>query len=476
MIKIICSLILLLTYGYSQDVNLKGKIVNENGIPLSVAVVTLANSGLTDTTNDDGTFHLLRSTPTGVIVKSTLNALEISDNTVLFSLSTAQKVSLTLSDLNGRELNNVHQGMLQEGMHAITLPLLDYSPGIYLVKLQMGAKSYISKVYSGLSQTKYRYPVSDSPSLLKTTAVEDTLVIFKNGYDTTKIAISSYVGGLTEIVLARSSVTAVKGMVLIFAKDASFQMGGGKTAQELPVHTVSFTRNFWMDETEVTQGEYSKIMKATFSEYFDPAWDYCIGPECALYRVNWADAILFCNAKSVQDGFDTVYSYASRSRIPGNGGVIAGLTADFTKNGYRLPTEAEWEYAARGGTTTMHYWGDSEDKSEMEQYAWYNLSSADADLPGPQPVGMKLPNNYGLYDMLGNVTEFCYDWFTYDYYAKSPEVDPIGPGPSLVPDYHHSMRGGNWSIQASHLRVHKRFSGTGVLNTVAHGFRTVRNE
>ncbi|MBF0433399.1 MAG: SUMF1/EgtB/PvdO family nonheme iron enzyme, partial [Fibrobacteria bacterium] len=331
--------LLCLVYGYSGNINLKGRVVDENDIAQNLAVVTLLKAGVSDTTNDNGEFHLQQLTTGNHLPVNSFGQPEIIGGTVSFSLPVAQQVSLVLLDMNGRVLKNIHQGVMQKGCHDFAIPLSDYASGIYLVKLQMGTKSYISKVYSGLSQTNYRYPVSDPPSLLKVSVVNDTIIITKNGYDDKIVEVSAYVGGLPEITLTRGSI---EGMVLIPAKDKSFQMGSEEgDATEMPVHTVTFTRNFWMDKTEVTQGEYSKLMKETYSKYFDPDWktEFGIGPDLPVYEVNWYDAVTYCNVLSKQDGFDTVYSYKELIRVPGNDGIIQGLVADFSKNGYRLPTE-----------------------------------------------------------------------------------------------------------------------------------------
>lgn len=199
--------------------------------------------------------------------------------------------------------------------------------------------------------------------------------------------------------------------------------------------------SFWMDRTEVTQKEYGDVMSATYSGFSAPSWysSYGVGDNNPAYNVNWYDAVLYCNARTKASGSsDTVYSYTSISGTPGNDCGLGGLSIDLSKQGYRLPTEAEWEYACRGGTTTDYYWGSN----SIDDYAWYSGNSGSST----HPVAQKLPNAYGLYDMSGNVWESCNDW--YGSYSSGSATNPTGPssGSSRV------RRGGGWDGFASDLR------------------------
>ena len=141
-----------------------------------------------------------------------------------------------------------------------------------------------------------------------------------------------------------------------------------------------------------------------------------------MENVSWLDAVKFCNKLSEREKRTPFY------RIDGTEVTIVG------GNGYRLPTEAEWEYACRAKSTTLYPFGD--DAGKLGEYAWYASNSESKT----HPVGQKLPNAWGLYDMLGNVWEWCADWYDEKYYASSPPADPPGaPGAS-----HRVIRGGSW--------------------------------
>lgn len=257
------------------------------------------------------------------------------------------------------------------------------------------------------------------------------------------------------------------GMVLIDASGHSFQMGSDSGyPDEQPVHTVNFTYDYWMSITEVTQGDFDSVMNAAFADsgYETPVWSSQrgLGARYPAYYVFWGDAALYCNAKSRRDGLDTVYSYTSIVGIPGNLCELENVTADFSKRGYRLPTEAEWEYACRAGSTTDFFWGKNfdpypetaADSAQIDSYAvWYGNSyqyGSEDSRYGTHQVATTKPNAFGLYDMAGNVAEWINDW--YDEYSGSAATDPTGPTSG---DWHF-QRGGNWGNQPYWLRSANR--------------------
>ncbi len=256
------------------------------------------------------------------------------------------------------------------------------------------------------------------------------------------------------------------GMVLIPAKDSSFIMGqevinGGAAS---PVHQVTFTYNFYMDTTEVTQGEYDSLMKDTiigYSGYSTPSWNnsYGVGPLYPVYYVNWYDAVLFCNLKSKIFGKDTIYSYSSISGIPGNDCILNDVVISMNKDGFRLPTEAEWEYSCRAGTNTEYFWG----VGNASEYAWYSNNSGNST----HEVAGKIPNEFNLYDMPGNVWEWCTDG--QDQYTSDPKIDPVGSLTATAP----CGRGASLSDQVEDLRSATRFSSSKSSTFPNFGFRTV---
>ena len=169
---------------------------------------------------------------------------------------------------------------------------------------------------------------------------------------------------------------------MIYVAEGSFQMGlshSSSDSDEKPLHTVTVS-SFFMDATEVTQAEYQLVMGKNPSNFSG-----C--DECPVERVSWNDATEYAN-----------------------------------RVGKRLPTEAEWEYAARGGNQSRGfiYSGSSDDLGSI---GWHKGNSGNKT----HPVGQKKPNELGLYDMTGNVEEWCADWYAEDYYSRSPGVNPSGP-------------------------------------------------
>ncbi len=212
---------------------------------------------------------------------------------------------------------------------------------------------------------------------------------------------------------------------------------------EMPRHPVRISRPFLLAIYEVTQGEFEQIMgtnPSTFCKSGKRA-DRLAGQDTnrlPVDSVSWDDAAEFCRRLSA---------------LP---------KEQAARRTYRLPTEAEWEYACRAGSTSRWCCGD--DEARLEQHAWFRQNSNAM----PHPVGEKKPNAFGLYDMLGNMREWCMDHFGFDYYRQSPAIDPLGP-----PSGNPVCRGGAFSHGATYLRPAFRHTEKPSHRSLDQGFRVV---
>ena len=191
----------------------------------------------------------------------------------------------------------------------------------------------------------------------------------------------------------------------------SFRMGDiqnfNEYSQEKPVHDVTLS-GFEMSIYEITQGQYESIIGS------NPSKNTGVGADYPVYYVSWYDAATFCNRLSEQAGYDKCYTES------GN------WECDFSKNGFRLPTEAEWEYACRAGTDTYFHTGnelssDGSTSADLDKAGWYWFNLGNSSFTS-HIVGAKEPNVFGLYDMHGNMWEWCNDWYGESYYSSSPRV------------------------------------------------------
>jgi formylglycine-generating enzyme required for sulfatase activity len=263
--------------------------------------------------------------------------------------------------------------------------------------------------------------------------------------------------------IAASELVVVSEMVHI--NGGTFQMGSDNeydygSNYEKPVHTVRIT-SFYMAKYPVTQKEWIAIMGDNPSEFK--------GDTLPVENVNWYEAVEYCNRLSQREGLTPVYTINKDQQDSNNKNESDKLkwTVTWNRNasGYRLPTEAEWEYAARGGNGSPGDYTYS-GSNNVDEVAWYGENSAGST----QEVGTKKPNGLGLYDMSGNIGEWCWDWFDYDYYKNSPRSDPLGASSGSL----RAWRGGSWRVPVYSSRSTSRFFGDMPLQRDYIGFRLVR--
>jgi formylglycine-generating enzyme required for sulfatase activity len=229
-------------------------------------------------------------------------------------------------------------------------------------------------------------------------------------------------------------------MKLTLIPAGEFLMGSpasGSDAEddEKPQHLVKITKPFYMAVHEVTQQQYEKVMGTRPWEGEEYVKE---GPDYPAVYVNHDDAVEFCRRLSKQEGVE-----------------------------YRLPTEAEWEYACRAGTTTAYSFGD--DEAKLGQYAWYEKNAWDIGEEYAHRIGQKLPNRWGLYDMHGNVWEWCHDWYG-SYGSEKVVSDPLGP----VQGEYRVLRGGSFGSPPSLVRSAYRSYNFPVTRHSYLGFRAAR--
>jgi formylglycine-generating enzyme required for sulfatase activity len=299
-----------------------------------------------------------------------------------------------------------------------------------------------------------------------------------------KATATSFIGdgsGLTNIpasaIVPADPPSSPAGMVLIPAGD--FAMGrqsGSGDGDELPVHTVTVSA-FYLDQFEVTNAlwdevkTYADAYLYTFSNSGSGVGDYH-----PVHTVNWYDCVKWCNARSEKEGLAPVYyTDAGFTAVYKNGEPTP--IANWSANGYRLPTEAEWEKASRGALVGNTYpWGNTIGGGDANY-----MGSGDPFDEGTTPVGYydggQVPagedraNGYGLYDMAGNVYEWCWDYYDLDYYGSSPATDPRG-GTSASGA--RVLRGGSWFNGSGFLRCANRNIDLPVNGSSSVGFRSAR--
>jgi formylglycine-generating enzyme required for sulfatase activity len=222
-------------------------------------------------------------------------------------------------------------------------------------------------------------------------------------------------------------IVTPSGVAMILLPAGEFLMGSDRgNTDESPVHKVKLSA-FLIDKFEVTQEMFAQAQLPNPSHWQD-------NPKRPVERVRWRDAKQYCNERSLLEKLKPCYNEKT-----------ADFDCDYWANGYRLPTEAEWEYACRAGTGGPY---DFTSADKIRQFAWFADNAADKT----HPVGEKKPNRWGIFDLYGNVSEWCEDVYSPAYYRTSAPVDPPGP-PNPGKDVMRVMRGGSWKASADMCRT-----------------------
>ena len=419
----------------------------------------------------DGEF-LCSQTPCSKYLKSgffdaTFKKQRYADAQIDFTASEGKRVSATLSPLFGTvSVRSNVSGLdvqvaaerwgtipfekeIDPGVYTLSVSDSCYEPAAYRLQMSSGASEEVNielserkaglKVYAFSGEEAVSGKVYVDGAYVGTTAKGLTLPLCSKSVEVKTesgswsgelslkerelVTIEAKMGGKGSVASGKSIEVRGHSMMLIPA--GSFQMGCTKGDSdcydwEKPTYSVEISRPFYMSQTEVTQGLWKEVMGS------NPSCD-----DCPVENVSWYDAIAFLNKLSALEGLEQCYTGSGSSTR------FKGLDCE----GYRLPTEAEWEYAARGGEEYI-YAGSS----DIGSVAWYSGNSG----MKTHPVCEKKENGYGLCDMSGNVWEWVWDW--YGDYPSSKQVDPKGPktGSRRV------SRGGSWSSVARYARVSNR--------------------
>lgn len=342
-----------------------------------------------------------------------------------------------------------------ESLPAIAKPVFDPAGGTFTIPQTVTITSQtlgVTIVYT-LDGSE---PVSNSAVYTGPIRVLSTTTLkaraFRDGWQDSQTTSATY------------NIAVPQGFVAV--PGGTFTMGrtrGTGDTNELPTHRVTLSP-FYIGRYEVTQGEWQEVM----GNFTPPL--YGAGDNYPVFDISIYEIYKYCNLRSMDEGLTPAYTILG-STNPANWGTVPSgnslawdaVICNWDANGYRLPTEAEWEYAARGAADNPDYLYSGAD--EIDEVAWYLENNYQH---GAKPVGGKAPNGIGAYDMSGNVYEWCWDWYG-AYYSYS-QINPTGPA---VGD-RRILRSGSWEFYDTESRVCNRYSYPAISYDTA-GFRLCRS-
>jgi formylglycine-generating enzyme required for sulfatase activity len=433
-------------------------------LPLKNALVSLKSTGDLVLTNENGTFSLTKSEVSTIKMNQTVPAVPftIQRNNLQLTISTPNTpVHLVVLNLNGQVIFKTTK-TLQPGSHNFDLTKALTINATHIVQVKIDKTIYTTKILPLAVRPSSGPIVSFSPAVRQSGSLavssSDTLIVSKYLYTPQATPVTA-----TNTISLQKPATPPPPPGMKVIPGGTNVRGSARTFSdndEQPVKEITISP-FFMDSTEVTQADFKALLNVQ-------PWAHVVLPGCGnnypAWKINWYDAALYCNARSKRDGLDTVYVYNLISGVAGDSCILENVKTDFDKKGYRLPTESEWEYAARGGASTDYYWGNytKQDLITPMKYAWYGSNAA-------HPVAMKLPNTYELYDVAGNVYEWVNDYYSPNSYYSEEIVDPKGPngGDERV------VRGGSWLLELFEVRPADRLPYKPAMGFNYVGFRVI---
>ncbi len=273
----------------------------------------------------------------------------------------------------------------------------------------------------------------------------------------------------------------VGGVDLIYITPGSFTRGApGKGQDYSPARKVFVSQGFWIGKYEITQGLYERITGR------NPVVNSGYGQDSSLpvYNISWYDAVEFCNMLSIKNGLEPAYDIdkvkLDRSNVFPFDRFKWTVKLIEDSNGFRLPTEAQWEYAARASSKARFYWGYGLSWKTSGRYSWHLFNTGKRRYKRKlfwwvkyhkvKPVGRKRANRWGLHDIAGNVSEWCWDRYSKNYYRDKNRTDPMGP----VGEFNYRvLRGGSFLDSPADLAVYRRWPMSPCERRATNGLRVI---
>ncbi|MFC1509175.1 SUMF1/EgtB/PvdO family nonheme iron enzyme [Candidatus Omnitrophota bacterium] len=455
-----------------------GTVTDTSGDPVSGVQVTFTDETNTDNTysaytDGDGRYELtlapvfvVEEPPQRFILRQNYPNPFNPSTTIPYTIAEAGHVSLTVYNALGQRVRTLVNEYRAVGAHTATWDGRDddgasAAAGIYIYQLRSGGQVESRKMLlldggGAISGSKEFHSYNTAAKqTLPAEASYYTVTALKDGYhDYSKENVDINNISTFDITLTPYETNIYNGITFVTIPGGTFRMGDiqnyNQYDYEKPVHDVTIS-GFEMSIYEITQGQYRAVIGSNPSHFSG-------SDDLPVEQVSWYDAVKFCNRLSEQMGYEKCYDESS-------------WACDFSKNGFRLPTEAEWEYACRAGTETYFYSGNNlssngRTSTDLDKAGWYDGNSGNKN----HPVGQKEPNAFGLYDMHGNMWEWCNDWWIRVYTSDSV-TNPVEPLSGSYP----VLRGGSWGNYAMYCRSAFRNRGTPTDTDIYIGFRVVRS-